>query len=75
MIRIISHGSDDIQNLHAILQANLISTYFNELSTIPSNDGSILRVHPMTAYNYLCICHMVKFTTEFCIYATAPNIK
>jgi hypothetical protein len=42
MIRIISHDSDDIQNLNTILQANLISTHFNELTTIPSNDGSIL---------------------------------
>jgi hypothetical protein len=75
MIKIVSHDSDDIQNLHATLHENSISTYFNELTTIPSNDGSILWVHPMTASNYICICHRVKFTIEFCIYAHAPNIK
>jgi hypothetical protein len=75
MIMIVSRYSNDIQNLHATLQENLISAYFNQFTTIPSNDGSILWVHPMTASNYICICHMVKFTTEFGSYATAPNIK
>jgi hypothetical protein len=42
MIRVVSHYSNDIQNLHATLQENLISAYFNQFTTVPSNDGSIL---------------------------------